>query len=204
MNYQKIYDDLIRSRSIRVLEKGVQYEQHHIIPKCLGGSNDSSNLILLTPREHFLAHWLLWRIHRIYKLAYAFKLMSARLPNVSSRAYAEAKEAHSNTPLPPRPQKVREKIRQAMLGRKFSEETLSRMSESHKGNQHSEESKLKMSSSHLGKQKSDEHRLNIRKANLGKTLSEDHKKKISDSRKGYKCSEETKQKMRESHKRRQK
>jgi hypothetical protein len=34
-------------------------EKHHIIPKCLGGSNDPSNIVALTAREHFLAHWLL-------------------------------------------------------------------------------------------------------------------------------------------------
>ena len=33
---------------------------HHIIPKSLGGSNDKSNLVLLTPEEHF-AHYYLWK-----------------------------------------------------------------------------------------------------------------------------------------------
>jgi len=35
------------------------YESHHILPKSLGGSNHKSNLVLLTPREHFLAHCFL-------------------------------------------------------------------------------------------------------------------------------------------------
>lgn len=35
------------------------YEEHHIIPKSCGGSNDQSNLVLLTPKEHYICHRLL-------------------------------------------------------------------------------------------------------------------------------------------------
>lgn len=38
---------------------GIYYEQHHIIPKSLGGDNRKSNLVLLTLKEHFHAHSLL-------------------------------------------------------------------------------------------------------------------------------------------------
>jgi hypothetical protein len=34
-------------------------EKHHIIPKSLGGTNDKSNLVVLTAREHYLCHILL-------------------------------------------------------------------------------------------------------------------------------------------------
>jgi len=34
-------------------------EQHHILPKCLGGTNNKSNLVRLTAREHFVCHLLL-------------------------------------------------------------------------------------------------------------------------------------------------
>lgn len=37
-------------------------EKHHIIPKSLGGSNDSSNLVSLTAREHFVCHMLLTKM----------------------------------------------------------------------------------------------------------------------------------------------
>lgn len=63
MDYQKIYNDLISSRSNQRLRVDEYYENHHIIPKCLGGSNDKINLISLTYREHFLAHLLLTKIH---------------------------------------------------------------------------------------------------------------------------------------------
>lgn len=34
-------------------------EKHHIIPKHMGGTDDESNLILLTVAEHVQAHYLL-------------------------------------------------------------------------------------------------------------------------------------------------
>lgn len=35
------------------------HEEHHILPKCMGGSNDKDNLIDLFAEEHFIAHKLL-------------------------------------------------------------------------------------------------------------------------------------------------
>ena len=40
-------------------QNGIAYEEHHIIPKCCYGSNNKSNLVTLTCREHFIAHRLL-------------------------------------------------------------------------------------------------------------------------------------------------
>lgn len=39
------------------------YHQHHIIPRHMGGTDDSSNLILLTIEEHAEAHRLLYEEH---------------------------------------------------------------------------------------------------------------------------------------------
>ena len=41
----------------------IYYELHHILPKCLGGDDYSENLVLLTAREHFIAHKLLTKIY---------------------------------------------------------------------------------------------------------------------------------------------
>lgn len=35
------------------------HERHHILPRCLNGTDDEDNLIDLTPKEHFQAHRLL-------------------------------------------------------------------------------------------------------------------------------------------------
>ena len=61
MTYKTHYDNLINRAKERTLE-GYK-ESHHIIPRCLGGSDDKDNLVNLTAREHFIAHLLLWKIH---------------------------------------------------------------------------------------------------------------------------------------------
>ena len=84
MNYQKIYDQLIEKRKQYPLDKKDCYcEKHHIIPRCLGGSNDKTNLINLTAREHYVAHCLLVKIaeqkhdkHMYHKMLRAWSAMS--------------------------------------------------------------------------------------------------------------------------------
>ena len=61
MNYQQIHDNIIDRAGNRV-PTGYT-ENHHVIPKCLGGSNDNSNLVRLTAREHFIVHKLLVEIY---------------------------------------------------------------------------------------------------------------------------------------------
>lgn len=103
MDYQKVYDKLIERGLKRQSEIGTYYERHHIIPKCMGGVNDKSNLVKLTAREHFLVHWLLCRIYpENEKLANAFWIMTAGKVNkkrtgkykISSRVYEEARVAY--------------------------------------------------------------------------------------------------------------
>lgn len=61
MDYSSVYDQLIERGKTRILEGYT--EKHHIIPRCMGGSDDTSNLVDLCPREHFIAHVLLAKIH---------------------------------------------------------------------------------------------------------------------------------------------
>lgn len=76
MNYQKIYDNLIKSRQQNILNNNVSNENHHIIPVCMGGSNSKDNLVRLTPREHYMAHALLYKIHKTSKMAHAWFCMT--------------------------------------------------------------------------------------------------------------------------------
>ena len=94
MNYQKIYNQIIERAQNRKLE-GYK-EKHHIIPRCLDGLDDKSNLVELTAREHFLCHRLLCEIYpNNHKLLCALWLMAIgkqkwnnRDPyDVSSREY---------------------------------------------------------------------------------------------------------------------
>ena len=78
-------------------------ETHHIIPKSLGGSNDSDNLIKIPSRMHFIAHWMLWKAHGTDELAYAFWAMchqkkkgqQNRYSRINSKTYAILKEQRS-------------------------------------------------------------------------------------------------------------
>jgi hypothetical protein len=78
MNYKRLYDSIISkaktARGSRDISAGY-FEMHHILPKCLGGGDEQSNLVKLTAREHFIVHWLLCKIHKNYKLASAFNMM---------------------------------------------------------------------------------------------------------------------------------
>jgi hypothetical protein len=64
--YSKIYYNICKKGK----EAKNQYKsfsdlhKHHIIPKHSGGNDDESNLTYLTIREHIIAHYLLWKIHK--------------------------------------------------------------------------------------------------------------------------------------------
>ena len=47
-------------------------EEHHILPESMGGENHSNNLINLTPRQHYVAHWMLWKAYRSKEMSFAF------------------------------------------------------------------------------------------------------------------------------------
>lgn len=95
MNYKRIYDKLVTGKSTRVKDVHTYYESHHIIPRVLGGGNEKSNLVLLTAREHFIAHRLLSKIHpKILglKLAVLFMASVDRYDyKVNSRSYQNLK-----------------------------------------------------------------------------------------------------------------
>jgi predicted DNA-binding protein YlxM (UPF0122 family) len=57
-------------------------EKHHIVPKSLGGSDSSDNIVKLTAREHFICHALLAEMYERYtfewyKMNHAFMMMKA-------------------------------------------------------------------------------------------------------------------------------
>lgn len=102
MNYRRHYELLIKTRYNRKLVDGVYYEKHHIIPKCWGGSDVDENIIHLTGREHYIAHWLLYRMRphsngtsfAFWKMTFpGGKFLEGRDYIISSRAYEEAKSA---------------------------------------------------------------------------------------------------------------
>lgn len=94
MNYQRAYDALI-AKAILVPVAG-RVEKHHILPKCIGGTDDASNLVALSPRQHFVAHLLLAKIHpKNVGLLYAAFMMSKRGSIKCSRKYRWVREMYS-------------------------------------------------------------------------------------------------------------
>ena len=172
MNYEKIYEQIISRRKIELFEGYT--ERHHIIPKCLGGTDEDENLVNLSAREHFIVHLLLVKMHpQNLKLLYAANLMSHyKKTNINNRIYSWLKEKINNSPGP-------------NTGTTMSDLAKQKISEFNKGKVLSEESKQKISLKNKGRKFTEEHRKKLSEAKKGKTS-----KRIN-----FKHSEETKKKM---------
>jgi len=142
MNYQKVYDDLIAKCQARQSIDGYK-ERHHIIPKSLGGSNDSSNLVDLTAREHFVAHFLLAKLYGGNQWLSIKRMRGNDGFYVNSRLYEIARK------------KIAEEA-----GKRF------------KGIPKTDVQKAKMSAASMGKKKSPEAVEKTRQANLGRKPNE--------------------------------
>lgn len=195
MDYLNHYNLLISKHGS--IEKPSGYsERHHILPKCLGGSDEANNLVYLSAEAHYVAHQLLVKMNpRHYGISYAAMLMT-RVGNgkgngrVSNKYYAWLKNKFS-------------KLQSTMISRRLIGNTHL------KGYKHTMEAKLKMSIASLGKPKSEEMKAKLSntlkgKSNsgwLGRHHSEETKRKISESNKGKNSgksnpkSDETKRKI---------
>jgi len=95
MNYLKVYDALISKAKKRTGCNEYQ-EIHHIMPKSMGGSNESNNLVSLTSREHFIAHVLLAHIFNNNQMSSALIIMKGRKNGYfNSRLYEIGKKKKS-------------------------------------------------------------------------------------------------------------
>jgi len=154
------------------------YHKHHIIPKHAGGTNDPSNIVLLTIEEHANAHKKLFEEHGRWQDEVAYRMLSGQIS-----AYEATIEA----------------IKRTQTGRKHSPEHTEKKRLSRIGTKHSEETKRKMSLNNWmrGKTLSDEQKATISKFHKGKTLSDQHKEIIRQTHLGKPKSPEQKKKMSE-------
>jgi len=97
MNYKKHYSLLIERGKHRVLSG--YYEKHHILPKCINGSDDKNNIVHLTAREHFIAHLLLLKIYpgkfQLIKAVQMMCVASSNQHRSMNRMYGWLKEEYS-------------------------------------------------------------------------------------------------------------
>jgi hypothetical protein len=173
MDYLKIYNSIVERGKDRVITGYT--ETHHIIPKCLGGSNDYWNLVVLTAKEHFICHLLLCEIYpKNIKLRFALWNMcnvkrkyqdrykiNSRLYNLIRKEYSKSVTGVNNP----------------SFGRSLTEEQKAKISLSRIGKYGGEKN------SFYGKKHTDETREILRKKNFGKKHSDDAKKKMSESHK---------------------
>lgn len=139
------------------------YEKHHIIPRSLGGSDDCTNLVLLTAREHILCHYLLTRMTKgesKRKMIYAYwNMTNGRIGSNQQRKeyhkhYARAKQLVSVV----RTKEQLGKNYDEKYGKKKSAVIRAKMSASHKGRIHSPEAIELMRLAKLGRKASKETR----------------------------------------------
>lgn len=168
MDYQKHYNRLIDMAKMRNKPDGYT-ERHHVVPRSMGGLEQKSNLVVLTAREHFLAHYLLAKINggSQWYAVMIFKAGNHRV--VNSRLYEIAKTKHALW------------MSNKFKGQKLSEAHKSKIAKSLLGNTRT-----------LGTISSNETRNKISKSlfgntyNLGKTASAETKIKMSEARSGEK------------------
>lgn len=162
MQHKIAYEALINKAKMRGLIGGYT-ELHHIVPRSLGGSDEQSNLVRLTAREHFIAHMLLAKIHGGPMWSAIFLMRGQKQAYFNSRLYEIARKEF-----------IRNEI-----GTKFSDERKQKISNALKGKALSLETNQKLSQARKGRTISNEWREKLRQASIGYKHSDSAKEKIS-------------------------
>jgi hypothetical protein len=184
--YTKWYFNIIRNANPTTS----YVEKHHIIPRCIGGSDHRENIVSLTAREHFVCHLLLTKMT-------TGKVKQAMCWAVGKFAQVNKNQQRNFTSW--EYQKIRENISFARTGKKHSDESRKKMSEKAKG-------RTPWNKGKTGVQKHSAESNKKRSETLkGRIRTEDFCQKVSNGKKGHKAgmtgkkhSEETLQKMRDS------
>ena len=160
ITYEEFINNILETRG-RFACGDEYHERHHIVPKCMGGTNDEENLIDLFAREHFEAHRLLALENPENDgLVYAWSCMAfvkrkdTERYEVTSEEYEEARIA----------------ISKSLKGRHFGGNI--------PGLHKTEEHKKKLSDSNKGKH----NMCGENNPNYGKNMSEESKDKMSHNR----------------------
>ena len=142
--------------------------KHHIIPRHAGGSNDPNNLVYLTVEEHAEAHRKLYEEYGRWEDDVAFKSLSGLIGKDEMW-----EEIYKN--------------RKTWLGRKHTEETKKKISETKKRQErlgltkaHNEEWRKNQSEKLMGHKSYETQKSAVSKAMKGKPKSEEAKRKMSD------------------------
>lgn len=180
MDYKKIHDLLIDRAKERINEDIEYYEVHHILPKCIGGTDVPSNLVKLTPEEHFIIHMLLVKVYpKENSLWYAAKMMCNR----NNKHYGSVKRKQALLASNHRKGKSYEEIYGYEKAKIEKEKKKKQLSENNpmKGRNHSEQSKELMKEAASKRIYTDELKFRIGSAMRGKTHTTETKEKMKDA-----------------------
>jgi hypothetical protein len=202
--YKKWYSQITQNGKT---SKNEGDERHHIFPRSLGGNDDPQNIAFITPREHFVCHWLLTKIYpsgeEHWKMINAFRMMRAENSNqqrystkITSRVYENLKREYSilqsermtgeNNPMwgKTHSDEARRSISEKNTGKKLSEEQIARQVDAQTGRKRkpfSDEWKAKMAVKKQGENN----------PRYGATLGEETRQKMREKALGRKQSAET-------------
>lgn len=183
--YKTWHDNIITKAKNRTLT--CYTEKHHILPKCLGGSNNEDNLVRLTAKEHFIVHMLLCKFTEgsiNNKMIFAFSAMSCiKGKNRNYKATSRIAE------------KLKLKFIKLLTGRKFSKETLAKLSKVRKGRTLTEEHKRKIGLAGVGRKQSQETILKRTSKTTGMKRSQAFKDRMREVASVRTFSEETRRKI---------
>lgn len=183
MDYKRQYDLLMEKAKQRGTVEGYK-ERHHIIPRCMGGSNKKENLVELTAREHYVAHRLLYMHHRTPSMLYAWVAMTRKNRyherTITAREYEKLREAYAETPRSEEHKKKISESRKKVTPTKEQLDALRAIAVARKG---------------TTRTFTDEWKKNIARGQTGRIHTEETKQKMSLAKKGKPKSEETKKRM---------
>lgn len=184
MNYKRIYDNLIERAKTRTIDGYT--EKHHIIPRCMNGSDDDSNLVRLTPEEHYIAHLLLVKIYPDNsKLVYAANMMCVSSDSHNGERQSNKRhgwlrrkmaEAHSK--------RIRDRMENDPEYRAKVSEWARKMGKAMKGVKRGPEFSRKLAERNRNTVMREETKRKIGEANKGRKRTEEYKRKHSERYKG--------------------
>jgi hypothetical protein len=178
MNYSIIYQNLIK-RGQQRKSSDVEGERHHIVPRCMGGSDAKVNLVKLPYREHLFAHRLLCRIYPMHHgLAQAVARIQRKY-KVTGKEQYKLYEADRR--------RVAVMLSLVHKGKTLSDEHKARISQFHKGRKQpsrAAEHSQKLGEAHRGIPCPQHVKDAVARAATGRIKSEEERAKISAAQKG--------------------